>query len=311
MRRVLLMLGIALLPTLASAQGFREFRDCPDCPVMVALPAGGFLMGVPAGEEEAEGVPQEFRGRSTPQTRINFPAGVVIGKYPVTRQEYWNFLSATKHPIGPSCWHLTIQSDGGGKFEERSDVNWQNPGFEQTGEHPAVCVSWDDAQAYAGWLSRRTGKHYQLPSEAEWEYAARAGTPGPRWWPGGRANACGYANVRDFSFAGAYNFKRDETYFQCSDGFAHTSPVTAFPANPLGLHDMLGNVWQWTQDCWNPTLAGQPANGTARNVGNCSLRVARGGSWYSDPWIVRAGIRDWVTAGDRGTLTGFRVSRTP
>jgi sulfatase modifying factor 1 len=278
---------------------------------MVALPPGGFTMGVPAGEEEAEGVPQEWRGQSVPQTRITFPRGVIIGKYPVTRQEYWNFLSATGHRRGSSCWHLTEQADKTWKFQDRPDVNWEKPGFAQTADHPSVCVNWDDAVAYAEWLSRQTGQRYRLPSEAEWEYAARAGTPGPRWWPGGRASACGYANVRDFSLAGAYNVQRNDSYFQCSDGYANTSPVTAFGPNPFGLHDMLGNVRQWTQDCWNPNLQGQPTNGNPRLSGDCSLRVTRGGSWLNLPRVVRAGNRYGVTAGFRSTNTGFRVSRTP
>ncbi len=311
MRSLLLIAGLLFLVSPASSQGIRQFRDCPDCPVMVALPPGGFMMGAPASEEAAEGVPQEYRGRSAPQTRITFPAGVMIGKFPVTRQEYWNFLSATRHPPGASCWHLTDVGGGSWRYQERPELNWQNPGFSQTPDDPAVCVSWNDAVAYAAWLSQRTGKRYRLPSEAEWEYSARAGTPGPRWWPGGRETACAYANVRDFSLAGHYNFVRNETFFQCSDGYSHTSPVTAFAANPFGLHDMLGNVWQWAQDCWNTDLKGIPTNGNPRLSGDCSLRVARGGSWSDLPWIVRAGSRGRVTAGNRNTITGFRVSRTP
>jgi formylglycine-generating enzyme required for sulfatase activity len=275
---------------------------------MVWVPAGGFTMGVPSGEEEREGVPQEFRGRSTPQLRVTVPR-FALGVHTVTRGECLAFAAATGRPVGASCWHFTDIGGGNWNFRERNGLNWTNPGFSQSGNEPIVCVNWHDASAYAAWLSSRTGRRYRLPSEAEWEYAARAGTPGPRWW-GGREAACAHANVRDFSFAGHYNFQRDSTYFQCADGFAHTAPVGSFPANPFGLRDMLGNVWQWTADCWNPTLSGQPANGAARLTGDCSLRVVRGGAWNSDPGVVRAGFRTWSPPGSRNSNTGFRVART-
>ena len=308
--RVLLLAALAAVISAAADAQPREFRDCANCPAMIAIPPGGFLMGSPLSEVVAEGVPTQYHGEGLPQTRINFAQGFALGKFPVTRTEYWAFLSATNHPRAGPCWGLTIQSNGGGKFEERSDLNWQSPGFDQTANDPSVCVSWDDAQAYVAWLSQRTGKRYRLPSEAEWEYTARGGTPGPRWWPGGRESACGYANVRDYSFVGAYNFKRDENVFPCSDGYAHTSPVDAFPANPFGLYDALGNVAVWTQDCWNPDLKTIPRNGAARTTGDCTLRVARGASWFIIPWDARAGRRSWVTTGLRSTTLGFRVART-
>ncbi len=260
----------------------REFRDCPNCPTMIANPAGGFLMGAPAGEEEAEGVPQQYRGWSTPQQRIRFAQGFAISKSPVTRYEYRQFLELTGYtPSGP-CWHLT-KTDNGAGFQRRSDLSFLSSGFGQTDDDPAVCVSWTDAQAYVAFLSERAGKRYRLPSEAEWEYAVRGGTTGPRWWPGGRSAACGYANVRDYIFAGENHFKPDETFFPCADGYSFTSPVTAFPANPFGLLDALGNAAVWTQDCWVLNLAGYPTNGTERATGVCTLRVARGGSWDDDP----------------------------
>ena len=287
----------------------REFRDCPNCPVMLAIPAGGILMGAPPGEEEAEDVPAQYRGFSSPQQRIRFPQGFAISKTPVTRAEYQQFVSITGYRVDGPCRHLTRTSEGA-EFQSHPELNFSTPGFSQTTTEPAVCISWNDAQAYVKFLSAHTKKQYRLPSEAEWEYAVRAGTTGPRWWPGGRPNACAHANVRDYTFAGENNFKRDETYFPCTDGYSFTSPVDAFPANPFGLLDALGNVVVWTQDCWVPNLAGYPTNGTARTTGDCTLRVVRGGSWGYSPGIVRAGDRNGVTAGNRSTVLGFRLART-
>lgn len=299
-----------LLSTVALAQP-REFRDCPECPLMVAVPPGELLMGVPAGEEEAEGLAPDLRGRSVPQTLIRFQPGFALGKHPVTRAEFLAFSHATGRQPGHSCWHVTRQDNVTSlSFQDRQGLNWREPSFAQTGTEPVICVSWDDAQAYVAWLARETGQAYRLPSEAEWEYAARAGTRGPRWWAGGLSDACANANVRENSVAGFYNFVPNSTYFPCSDGFAHTSPAGSFPANSFGLHDVLGNVWQWTADCWNPTLSGLLVSGAARTSGDCALRVVRGGSWGSNSRFVRAGHRDRATAGYRNTALGFRVART-
>jgi formylglycine-generating enzyme required for sulfatase activity len=278
---------------------------------MVTIPAGRFTMGVPAGEEEAEGVLQHYRGFSTPQTPVVFQRGFALSKFPITRTEFVAFLTDTHYQPGLSCWHLTKQADGSGRFEERQGLYWREPSFAQTGAHPVVCISWDDAQAYVVWLSKRTGHQYRLPSEAEWEFAARAGTNGPRWWPGGVAAARGCTNVRDYSMAAAWNANRDNSFFPCTDSIAFTSPVATFSANPLGLSDMLGNVAMWTQDCWNPTLAGIGRNGAARLGGDCSLRVVCGGSWNGGPRSVGAGSRGRGTSGGRLAFVGFRVARTP
>ena len=305
----LILLAIALLPLPAAGQP-REFRDCRDCPLMVAIPPGAFTMGAEAAEEERDNLPPDLRGRSAPPTRVTIARGFALGKFPVTRAEYLGFAQATNRAPGLSCWGLAPQPDGSGRWQERQRQTWVSPGFGQTPQDPIVCVSWADAVAYAEWLSRRTGRRYRLPSEAEWEYAARAGTTGPRYWTAEPAETCTHANVRDHSVADYYRAPRDASFFPCSDGFVHTARVGAFPPNPFGLHDMLGNVWQWTQDCWNPSLQGQPRTGAARESGDCLVRAARGGSWSNDPRFLRIAYRSSGPATVRSSNTGFRLARS-
>jgi formylglycine-generating enzyme required for sulfatase activity len=152
-------------------------------------------------------------------------------------------------------------------------------------------VSWDDAQAYVAWLSQKTGKPYRLLSEAEWEYAAQAGT-------GQEASATRGANQVNCSGCGSRWDNKQ------------TAPVGSFAANAFGLHDMLGNLWEWTADCWNGSQAGAPADGSARTAGICRVRALRGGSYVNDPGDTRSAYRDGVNSGTRFDVYGFRVART-
>ena len=166
-----------------------------------------------------------------------------------------------------------------GNWRRRPDSSWENPGFPQTGSHPVTCASWSDAKAYAAWLSKTTGQRYRLPSASEWEYAARAGGAAVMPWADA-SGACSGANVADQSAARRYP---GWTVFGCDDGFAFTAPVGSFKANAFGLNDMLGNVFQWTEDCWRADYAGAPIDGSARTGGDCSDHELRGGSWFSTP----------------------------
>jgi formylglycine-generating enzyme required for sulfatase activity len=286
-------------------------KDCPTCPELLRVSLGSFVMGAPAGEEEREEVPPPFRGQAVPQHQVNIGYTFWMGRYPVTRDEFAAFVAATGHNASGSCWGLG--SDG--TWQEFQGSDWRNPGFAQAGNHPVVCVSWQDAIAYLDWLGRTTGKTYRLPSEAEWEYVARAGTPTARFWGDGRAGACRYANTADETFRTSLNFPiAPGRYFGCSDGHVYTSPVGSFASNPWGFHDMLGNVWQWTSDCWHPNYKETPATGLpwgASGDGVCDQRVGRGGSWYSIfPWRVRAASRVRYTLDNRDSNLGFRVART-
>jgi formylglycine-generating enzyme required for sulfatase activity len=169
-----------------------------------------------------------------------------------------------------------------------------------------LCVSWNDARAYAQWLSQKTGERYRLPTEAEWEYAARAGTSAARAWGDDPREACRFANVADQSRFQIWGFGQKH---QCNDGHYFTAPAGSYAQNAFGLHDMLGNVWEWTQDCWNASYAGAPSDGAASLTGDCAQRVSRGGSWSTVPRYARSASRNKHAADHRDNLTGFRLLR--
>jgi formylglycine-generating enzyme len=268
-------------------------RDCPTCPSMVELPTGRFKQGATRAENA-----------SSFEMPIHW---VVIGRplsmsaNPVTVDEFQQFIAATGRDVkGCDIYD--------GEWKNRPDSSWKSPGFPQSGTHPVTCVSWNDAQAYAGWLSTATGHQYRLPSASEWEYAARSGGEAVQPWNADASAACADANVADASAAQRYP---GWTVFACNDGYVYTAPVGSFKANGFGLNDMLGNVFQWTEDCWHPDYAGAPVDGSARSTGDCSERELRGGSWFSTPAYVRANYRNHFAAEYRTSSAGFRLVREP
>ena len=282
----------------------RRFRDCAGCPEMMVVPAGNFEMGSPPSESgrfDNEG-PVHW-------VRIRQP--FAVGVYEVTRSEFGRFVRATGHSMGGSCW--TWDNDAG-KLVYKSGLNWRNPGFSQTDAHPVVCVSWEDARAYARWLSRETGERYRLLSESEWEYAARAGTRTARYWGTSESGQCRHDNAADMTAKrhglDITTFRSDWTVASCDDGYYRTSPVGSFRTNGFGLHDVVGNVSEWTQDCWNESYQGAPGDGRAWERGNCSQRVTRGGSWASGPRVLRSAVRGGGEAGTHFVVLGFRLTRT-
>lgn len=281
----------------------RVFRDCSDCPEMLAVPQGHFVMGASSEEDELEGVGRQFKGWSSPQVNVRIDLSLAIGRLEVTRGEFASFVRETGHVAGNSCrvWD-------GSKWAERVGASWRSPGFTQNDRHPVVCVSWDDAQAYVRWLSARTGKDYRLLSEAQWEYAARAGSQARRPWGDNAEAGCAHANIAD---AAARRQVGGITWgTSCDDGHGYTAETGTYQANRFGLHDMIGNVWEWTADCWNPSLAGVPADGSARATGDCSRRVFRGGSWFEFPRYARSALRSSYSSDYRSVFIGFRVART-
>lgn len=291
----------------------REVRDCSNCPELLRIPAGSFTMGVSDEEEEREDIPKEDRGFSGPVHRVTIPRDFLMGRFPVTKGEFAIFVAETGFKVVDGC--NTLGKDDNGEFalSEKADGNWQNPGFAQTDRDPVVCVSHADAEAYAAWLSRKTGKTYRLPTEAEWEYAARAGTATARFWGDDRPLACKFANVADETFLKGHGHPADgsDDYFKCDDGFSETSPVGSFSPNGFGLHDMLGNVWQLTSDCWNESYDNAPTDGSASKSGECTARPIRGGSWNDRARYVRTGARDHTDDTVRDTGVGFRLVREP
>jgi formylglycine-generating enzyme required for sulfatase activity len=248
------------------------FTDCDNCPSMIGVVPGRFTMGSPetqVGRRETEG---------PAQISIDYP--FTVGRFEVTRDQYAMFVDETKHQAGYGCLVNGRQSSG---------ASWHNPGFEQAGNHPVVCVGWRDAKAYVGWLSRKSGKPYRLLSEAEWEYMARAG-------------ARSAFTLGDNLSAAHANFNRNR------DG---TIPIGFTTANLFSVHDVLGNVWEMVEDCWNPDLAFNNADGRATILrGDCSLRVIKGGAWDSSALQARLGARATIETSAAANTVGFRVARS-
>ena len=184
-------------------------------------------------------------------------------------------------------------------------ADWREPGFAQTDDDPVVCVSWQDAQAYLAWLNGKHRLRLRLPSEAEWEYAARAGAPGARPWAATEAS-CAHANGAD---ATAKKRFAEWSAVPCEDGYVHTAPVGRFAGNAFGLQDTIGNVWEWAADCWAPTLDGAPGQAQPRGAGDCAKRPIRGGGWTNDARMLRSAARTWLGAEARSNNVGFRVVR--
>jgi formylglycine-generating enzyme required for sulfatase activity len=261
-----------------------SFKDCPHCPEMVVVPAGKFTMGASRDEEVATS--------REDQVTVAIRAPFAVGRFAVTRGEFAAFVAATDHKIDAGCFRLP---------EPKRDPNrnWRYPGFSQDDRHPVVCVSSDDAKAYAAWLAASTGKTYRLLSEAEREYVTRAGSNTPFWW--GSTISSDQAN-----------YDGSISYGAGGKGEARnaTLPVDSFSANPWGLYNVHGNVWEWTEDCWNEKNAGNPGDGSARTTGDCSLRVLRGASFANAPHTLRAARRMSEPSGSRVVTIGFRVARS-
>ena len=267
-------------------------RDCPTCPAMVVLPGGRFKQGALRGESGATAF-------ETPLHWVAIGPSLSMSSNAVTVDDFQQFVADTGSDMrGCDTYD--------GDWKRRPDNSWRNPGFSQTGTHPVTCVSWNDAKAYARWLSAKTGHSYRLPSASEWEYAARAGGEAVQPWSADGAAACATANVADASAAQRYP---GWAVFGCSDGYVYTAPVGSFKANSFGLNDMLGNVFQWTEDCWHADYTGAPIDGSARSDGDCSEHELRGGSWFSTPAYVRANYRNHFAADYRTSSVGIRLVR--
>ncbi len=283
------------------------FQDCPDCPRMVVIPAGEFTMGSPA-TDAGRGVDEG------PQRQVAIAQAFALGRSEVTVAEFRRFADesgyqteAERDGRAQGCSGF-IYADPAARMPGALAVtSWRSPGLAQADSHPVLCVSWNDARAYAQWLSKKTGKRYRLPTEAEWEYAARAGSVAARHWGDDPVQACRFANVADQSRFQTWGFGQKH---ECTDGHYFTAPAAGYSPNRFGLYDMLGNAWEWTEDCWNPSYAGAPADGSAWLAGDCAQRVARGGSWSTVPRFVRSATRYKNSADHRDNLTGFRLART-
>jgi formylglycine-generating enzyme len=287
-----------------------SYKDCDDCPEMVVVPAGSFIMGASIEEEKRHGMSPAATGRSVPLHEVTFGKPFAMGKYPVTVAQFRQFVEETGYSPSNSCFTQYF-NDGHYIYEKARGYSWRAPGFPQADNHPVVCVSGEDADAYAAWLSKKTGHDYSLPNEAQYEYALRAGTTTSFFWGDEQdATACEYSNQPDFAQADALDAPRGPEYrFQCDDGYAYTSPVGSFKPNPWGLYDMQGNIWEWTADCWNDNYEGAPTDGSTWREGDCDARPSRGGSYGNASHSAYAGVRAPRHAGYVGHSWGFRVVR--
>jgi formylglycine-generating enzyme required for sulfatase activity len=244
------------------------FTECAHCPEMVVIPAGNFLMGSPTGEE----------GRMTnegPQSAVKFARPFAAGKYAVSFEE----------------WDACVDAGGCNGYRPSDEGRSRE-------RNPVVNVSWEDAQAYVAWLSKATGKSYRLLSEAEREYATRAGTTTPFWW--GASISTKQAN---YDGTVSYGGGEKGEYRQ------RTLPVDSFAANALGLHQVHGNVNEWMEDCWRTGYQQTASDGSASTTGDCGRRVLRGGSWYDGPQLLRSAARLGFYPAYRSNKIGFRVAR--
>ena len=265
-------------------------NTCTDCPEMVTIPAGSFIMGSSSTEKD-----NQADEKPTHKVQIR---PFLLGKYEVTRQQFSAFVTETGYSsVGCYIWENN-------QWALKNNLDWQNPSFNQGGNHPAVCVNKGDVDAYIRWLNQKTGNRYRLPTEAEWEYAARAGTQTARYWGDGETNACTYANVADQTAKAKWSLTN---IFSCTDGYADTAPVGSFQPNAFGLYDMLGNVWELT--CSAYTVEGY--NGVENKCTNDakSRPAVRGGSWFSRPAFVRSALRIWYEPSLRNYSLGFRLAQ--
>jgi len=269
------------------------FRDCEECPEMVVVPAGSFMMGSPRGDRgRIFGVTDGRRIREGPQHSVTIPQAIAVGRYEVTIGEFAHFIA----DVG--------RRDIGG-----CEAAGQAQGSTHLARHPRTCVNWYDVQFYARWLSRKTGHTYRALTEAEWEYAARGGTQTRYPW--------GDDASRDHMNYGAD--RCCEGAIEGADRWVETSPVGSFPPNGFGLYDMTGNVWEWTRDCYHSDYMDAPTDGSAWMAGNCADHMRRGGSWRSNPhkyiWdaytreTARPAARSFIPIGSWFSETGFRLAR--
>lgn len=261
-------------------------KDCATCPELVRLSAGRFMMGSPvteSGRNSAESAP----------TSVTIDKAFAIMPYEVTLAEYRAYLQASGKPMPSGC--AVHGAERAGYWASDRSASSNAPGFEQTEDHPAVCVSQNDAIAYANWMSAKTGETYRLPTSKEWEYAARAGQKAAYFWGGDKSRACENANGGDVSLTKAT--VKGWVVSSCDDGSAFTAPVGSFVPNRAGLYDMAGNVWEWVSDC-------QYEDG-----GNCRAYELRGGSWASSPDQLRSAKRHSAPGGARYNTVGFRLVR--
>lgn len=327
-----------LLASCGSPSGLRgdelgDGRSAPAVPAtasntlgmqMVLIPAGEFLMGSDASKAELS---RHFPGYESkrlrdladeaPAHRVRLTRPFYMARHEVTVGQFRRFLDASGHVpesiadgtggYGYNPRYDPATTRRGDAFEGRDPrYSWRNPGFPQADDHPVVNVTWNDAQALAAWLSRVEQRRYRLPTEAEWEYACRAGTRSHFHSGDDPASLAAVANV--FDADAAVNWPAWKGFALSSrDGFPFTAPVGSFAPNAFGLHDMHGNVWEWTADWHDESYYARSPRDDPQGPADGSVKVRRGGSWHTWPLYARCGYRNWNAPDTRYTLVGIRL----
>lgn len=281
------------------------------------IPAGEFLMGSGISALEVENRFKAFGAKADqfaqehPQHRVRIPDSLYVGIHEVTVGQFRSFVNdATyrtepeKKDVGGYGWNTQKEY-----FEVGEQYSWNNTGFPQSDSHPVVNVTWNDAQAFCHWLSQKEGRTYRLPTEAEWEYACRAGTDTLFWNGDDPEGLAKIANVADGTAKAV--FSSWTSCISAQDGYAFSAPAGSYPANAFGLHDMHGNVWEWCGDGYRQNYTGQSTVVDPKGPLSSPIRVLRGGSWNYEPNFVRSAYRKTAVAAYREAITGFRVVMEP
>jgi formylglycine-generating enzyme required for sulfatase activity len=290
----------ALRPGAAPAA--ESFRDCPTCPELVRIPAGSFLMGSTEAETTLAGMKPERARQEWPQHAVMIRHPFAIGRYEVTIAQFAEYSRETGFQPAKGCYGLLDR-----KFHLDPEATWERPGWPVSPRHPVVCVSPNEYLDYVAWLSKKTAHRYRLPSEAEWEYAARTGLRAMKVWRPDDPGACRLFNAGDAHFRAKYGDPWPT--FACDDGFADTAPVGSFPPNRYGMYDVFGNASEVVADCFQPNHEGAPVDGSVRGGPPGCARVAKGGSPSAEPGFLRPALRVLVTPEVHGTGIGLRVLR--
>ncbi len=275
-----------------------------DAPQMVVIPAGSFMMGSPDGE------PERFSNEG-PRHRVSFERGFALARTEISVGDFAVFIDNTGYRTDAErAGSSRVYDPRSGRMDSRNRITWRNDyaGDRAGDDLPVIHVSWNDAAAYARWLAQMTGRGYRLPSEAEFEYALRAGSQTPFWWGDGSPrepveNLTGDGDVSPTSARWNVAFRR------YSDGFWGPAPVGSLQPNPFGLFDMGGNVMEWVEDCWHDSFVRAPSDGSAWVNPGCDRRVIRGGSWSSTPAMSRSAFRLSSVNSSTDMRVGFRVAR--
>ncbi len=308
--RTLALVAVSLLlPSIAltatgpgkGAKPGTVFKDCRDCPEMVVVPPGEVTMGFEGGENG------RYEG---PVHKATIGYSFAAGRFELTNGQYRRFVAATGHKTAGTGCNVVV----GDRVEPVAGSNWADPAYGRPirDDEPVACIRWSDAKSYVSWLSGVTGRKYRLLTEAEWEYAARAGTTGRHTWGDDAASACKFANIYDQSSArlsASKGINRSYAEPRCDDGFEGVAPVGRLAPNAFGLYDMIGNVWEWIEDCYEMPYGAKPVDGSAQLAIGCDRRGARGGAWRTDYPRQRPAFRGRDPEALTSQLFGTRIAR--